>query len=208
MGKQDADQRKDQCQHDAGHDRAVCVAGGAWSVVMPQRLADLDLSAHLGKRGQTVGKPHEHAGSTDCGHRIGTDASDPDHIDQVVGHLDQAGGHDRCGERTERRKDRPFQQIDISVHVHSPDLPCPADNKKTVPWDAAGIKGRSLILRSRMRWPGSSSASVPSLRAAVLRSVPRPGPGCPKAHILLPAHWTLLPAHICWRHNSQSRGTC
>ena len=52
-----------------------------------EAVTNLHLTAHLGHHDQSIGKPGKHTGYADTGHCAAAKTANPDHVDEIVGHL-------------------------------------------------------------------------------------------------------------------------
>ena len=77
----------------------------------PDRLADGDLGTHLGDECHRVHHPHQHADGAHCRYRAAAQPPYPEDIDQVVGHLDKADGHQRQRQLKQLPEDATPRQI-------------------------------------------------------------------------------------------------
>lgn len=88
---------------------ASCVSGGFGLILSAQRMRHFDLPSDSRQSSDSAGQPHVHSGSSYSGHCVASHASDSDHVDHIVGHLNQRGSDDRERQTGQRRKNRSVQ---------------------------------------------------------------------------------------------------
>lgn len=79
-----------------------------------------DLSAYPGQRVQAHAQPQKHSRRAHGGHRVRAQPADPQHVRQVVRHLNQAGSHQRQRQPCQRGGNAALQQINPFFHPVSP----------------------------------------------------------------------------------------
>ena len=109
----DAKQKPQGCGHPQGGGRKggclLCPAGS-------QGVACIYLSAHFRQGCQPIGEPHVHTRGSHGSHGAAPHPSDPEHVRQIVSHLDERGCHDGQSQSCQGRQHRAVYEIDIFSH--------------------------------------------------------------------------------------------
>ena len=79
------------------------------SLLFSQTVRHLNLSAHFCQHHDSGGKPGIHSCCSHCRYRMASNSSNPRHISQIVGGLNQGGCHNRQSKSCQRRKNMSVQ---------------------------------------------------------------------------------------------------
>ena len=87
--KQQADNSIEKAEKQRKLNRVSGIATCLFLLTGSEGVANFHLSAHFCQDGNAIGKPHIHAGSAHRCYSVAADAANPDHVGQVVRHLDK-----------------------------------------------------------------------------------------------------------------------
>ena len=105
IGNQGKSQSKQHRQLQGSSSICPCLL----SLLLSQTVCHLNLSSHFGQHHNSGGKPGIHSGGSHCSYRMTSHPSNPCHIRQIVGGLNQGGCHNRQRKSCQRRKNMSVQ---------------------------------------------------------------------------------------------------